>query len=262
MDRGAGRPVAGRLPGADRARTVRLLGVGWDNTVWLVDERWTVRFPRRAAALPLLERELLVLRALAGRLPLPVPEPAHVAGPYGRLPVAVLGRPGRPGGRAGPRRARRRRPGRPRRPGRAVPRRAARSGATVGPARRPEPPRRHGRPGAVGPRDRRARAVELGLLADRARRVRGARRRGAGPRSRDDGGALPRRPAPAPRAGRAGRSAAERRHRLGRRLPGRPGPRPVLRLRRADRGAARRLPGGVRRGGCCRTGATEVRARV
>jgi len=79
------------------AETVTLLGVGWDNTVWLVDGRWTVRFPRRAAALPLLDRELLVLRALAGRLPLPVPEPAHVAGPYDDFPWPSWSAPVVPG---------------------------------------------------------------------------------------------------------------------------------------------------------------------
>lgn len=65
---------------------LRLLGVGWDNTVWLVDGRWTLRLPRRAAAVPLQERELAVLRTLAGRLPLPVPEPMYVAGPSDVFP--------------------------------------------------------------------------------------------------------------------------------------------------------------------------------
>lgn len=91
-------PVAEQEVDRDRASRVleaypevagedmRLLGIGWDNTVWLVDERWTLRLPRRAAALPLQERELSVLRALAGRLPLPVPEPAYVAGPAADFP--------------------------------------------------------------------------------------------------------------------------------------------------------------------------------
>ncbi|WP_206063083.1 phosphotransferase [Nocardioides sp. HDW12B] len=76
---------------------LRLLGVGWDNTVWLVDERWTLRLPRRAAALPLLERELTVLRALAGRLPLPVPEPAYVVGPAADFPWPSWAAPVVPG---------------------------------------------------------------------------------------------------------------------------------------------------------------------
>lgn len=81
---------------ASRER-LRLLGVGWDNTVWLLDERWTVRFPRRTAALPLLDRELLVLRALAGRLPLPVPEPTHVSAPYDDFPWPSWAAPVVPG---------------------------------------------------------------------------------------------------------------------------------------------------------------------
>jgi aminoglycoside phosphotransferase (APT) family kinase protein len=58
--------------------TLRLLGEGWDNTVWLVDERWAFRFPRRAIAIPALRREMAVLGELAPRLPLRVPEPVFV----------------------------------------------------------------------------------------------------------------------------------------------------------------------------------------
>src|SRR5215211_7022164 len=31
-------------------RTIKLLGQGWDNTVWRVDDEWTFRFPRRSYA--------------------------------------------------------------------------------------------------------------------------------------------------------------------------------------------------------------------
>jgi aminoglycoside phosphotransferase (APT) family kinase protein len=74
--------------GADRARrligaqfpqvdtgSLRLLGEGWDNTVWLAGGRWAFRFPRRTAALPGFERELAVLPRLAPLLPLAVPRP-------------------------------------------------------------------------------------------------------------------------------------------------------------------------------------------
>jgi aminoglycoside phosphotransferase (APT) family kinase protein len=50
------------------------LSEGWDNTVLRVGE-WIARFPRRAMALPGFGRELAVLPRIAGRLPLPVPEP-------------------------------------------------------------------------------------------------------------------------------------------------------------------------------------------
>jgi aminoglycoside phosphotransferase (APT) family kinase protein len=58
---------------------LRLLGVGWDNTVWQVGDGRVARFPRRAGALPLLDRELAVLPTLALHLPLPVPVPERLA---------------------------------------------------------------------------------------------------------------------------------------------------------------------------------------
>ena len=58
--------------------SLQLLGVGWDNTAWLVDDRWVFRFPRRAVAIPGFERELGALPQLAPRLPLPIPDPVFV----------------------------------------------------------------------------------------------------------------------------------------------------------------------------------------
>jgi aminoglycoside phosphotransferase (APT) family kinase protein len=57
-----------------RGVPVVALSEGWDNTVFRVGE-WIARFPRRAMALPGFGRELAVLPRVAGRLPLPVPEP-------------------------------------------------------------------------------------------------------------------------------------------------------------------------------------------
>ena len=57
------------------------LAEGWDNSVWLVDERYAFRFPRRAVAIPGLEREIAALPKLAPQLPLPVPVPAFVGEP-------------------------------------------------------------------------------------------------------------------------------------------------------------------------------------
>jgi aminoglycoside phosphotransferase (APT) family kinase protein len=67
------------------------LATGWDNTVYLVDDRWLFRFPRRAVALPGLGRELAVLPRLAPRLPLPVPVPELAGQPSPRYPWPFWG---------------------------------------------------------------------------------------------------------------------------------------------------------------------------
>ena len=64
---------------------------GWDNVVWLVDERWAFRFPQRAMGVPGLKRELRVLPHLAGRLPLPIPNPVFVGSPDHAYPWPFFG---------------------------------------------------------------------------------------------------------------------------------------------------------------------------
>ncbi|MEP6640392.1 MAG: phosphotransferase [Gaiellales bacterium] len=71
--------------------SLRLLGEGWDNTVWLVDERWVFRFPRREIVIPGFERELAVLPWLADRLPLAVPAPVFHGRPAGGFPWPFSG---------------------------------------------------------------------------------------------------------------------------------------------------------------------------
>jgi aminoglycoside phosphotransferase (APT) family kinase protein len=70
-------------------RALRLLGVGWDNTVWLADERWAFRFPRRELAVPGVYREIAVLDELA--LPLPIPTPRFVGVPSDEFPWPWFG---------------------------------------------------------------------------------------------------------------------------------------------------------------------------
>ena len=73
------------------ATSARLLGEGWDNSVWVVEEEWAFRFPRRAIAIPGVERELAVLPRLAPLLPVPIPSPIRRTTER-PLPVAVLRR--------------------------------------------------------------------------------------------------------------------------------------------------------------------------
>lgn len=54
---------------------LKLLGAGWDNTAFLVNDLWVFRFPRRQIAVALLETERRLLPQIAARLPLPVPFP-------------------------------------------------------------------------------------------------------------------------------------------------------------------------------------------
>lgn len=75
------------------ASSVRQLGVGWDNAVWAVEERWAFRFPRRGVAIPGVERELAVLPLLAPLLPAPIPVPAFVGAPSDRFAWPFFGAP-------------------------------------------------------------------------------------------------------------------------------------------------------------------------
>ena len=56
---------------------IRLLGSGWDNTVYAVGEEWVFRFPRKEVIVPFLETEIDVLPDLAPLLPVPIPVPQH-----------------------------------------------------------------------------------------------------------------------------------------------------------------------------------------
>jgi aminoglycoside phosphotransferase (APT) family kinase protein len=58
-------------------KRLQLLGMGWDNTVYLVDETWVFRFPRREIAVPGIQREIAVLRQLTD-LPLAIPTPRFI----------------------------------------------------------------------------------------------------------------------------------------------------------------------------------------
>lgn len=56
----------------------RILAAGWDNTVVLFDDNWVFRFPRRAIALPGIEREIDWLPWIADQVELPVPVPMFI----------------------------------------------------------------------------------------------------------------------------------------------------------------------------------------
>jgi aminoglycoside phosphotransferase (APT) family kinase protein len=91
IDEALARAVVGeQFPELD-ASSARLLGEGWDNAVWLVEETWAFRFPRRAIAVPLVARELAVLSRVAVFLSIDVPVPRFVGTPSERFPRPFFG---------------------------------------------------------------------------------------------------------------------------------------------------------------------------
>jgi aminoglycoside phosphotransferase (APT) family kinase protein len=93
--------LARRLIGAQfpelELRSLRLLGQGWDTTVWLVDEAWAFRFPRREVVIPGLVNEIAHLPRLASLLPLPIPTPRYVGEPSPEFAWPFYGAPFLPG---------------------------------------------------------------------------------------------------------------------------------------------------------------------
>jgi len=79
------------------AESLRPLGYGWDYTIWVVDERYAVRFPRRQVVVAGTEREIAVLPKLAPLLPAPIPAPLFVGRPTAEYPWPFLGSPLLPG---------------------------------------------------------------------------------------------------------------------------------------------------------------------
>ena len=93
----ARRLIADQFPEVEQ-RSFRLLGEGWDNTVWLVDEEWVFRFPRREMVISGLLNEIRFLPQLAPRLPLAIPVPTLVGEPSGDFRWPFYGAPFLPGG--------------------------------------------------------------------------------------------------------------------------------------------------------------------
>lgn len=82
--------VRGQFP-TIAARSVQLVGSGWDYTVFRVDDDWAFRFPRRRVVLEPMARELAVLPGLAPLLPLAVPVPVHLGRPGDGFPWPFYG---------------------------------------------------------------------------------------------------------------------------------------------------------------------------
>jgi aminoglycoside phosphotransferase (APT) family kinase protein len=92
----ARRLIATQFPGLE-LRSLGLLGQGWDMTVWLVDDEWVFRFPRREYVIPGLLTEIAELPRLSSLLPLPVPVPTLLGEPSPEYLWPFYGAPFLPG---------------------------------------------------------------------------------------------------------------------------------------------------------------------
>jgi aminoglycoside phosphotransferase (APT) family kinase protein len=90
VDEGLARPLLSQFPEV-HAETLRPLAYGWDYTVWVVDERYAFRFPRREVVVPGAEREIAVVPKLAPQLPAPVPAALFVGAPTDEYPWPFFG---------------------------------------------------------------------------------------------------------------------------------------------------------------------------
>jgi aminoglycoside phosphotransferase (APT) family kinase protein len=61
--------------------SIRLADAGWDNAMFRLGDRWSVRLPRRKAAAQLIENEQTWLPLLADQLPIPIPAPYRLGNP-------------------------------------------------------------------------------------------------------------------------------------------------------------------------------------
>ncbi len=93
LDEALARQLIARHFPALAALALRLLGVGWDNTAYLVGADTVFRFPRRQSAAALLSREARILPLLAPHLPVPIPTPRFVGTPTPTFPYPFVGYP-------------------------------------------------------------------------------------------------------------------------------------------------------------------------
>lgn len=71
--------------------SVELLGSGWDNTVFRINDQFVFRFPRRDVAVELIQTEIQCLPVIAGRLAVAIPVPLYGGRPSAAYPWPFAG---------------------------------------------------------------------------------------------------------------------------------------------------------------------------
>jgi aminoglycoside phosphotransferase (APT) family kinase protein len=87
---GARALIRAQFPRVDSSKVVAI-GFGYDNTAFLVGDAFVFRFPRRAIAVALMEREMAVLPKIAPLVPIAIPVPIFHGRPDGTYPWPFAG---------------------------------------------------------------------------------------------------------------------------------------------------------------------------
>jgi aminoglycoside phosphotransferase (APT) family kinase protein len=82
--------IVRQFPGLEPVH-IEMIGVGWDNVAFRVNERWVFRFPRRKLGTDLIVNESRILPLLAPALPLPIPAPRFFGRAEGDYPYDFAG---------------------------------------------------------------------------------------------------------------------------------------------------------------------------
>src|ERR1700722_16468186 len=72
-------------------KTIQCIGEGWDNKVYLVNEKIIFRFPRRKIGVELIERENCLLKNLQLMFSLDIPNPQYIGHPSKHYPYPFHG---------------------------------------------------------------------------------------------------------------------------------------------------------------------------
>lgn len=84
------RLIADQFPDSSQ-HAVELLGIGWDNELYSVDDQWVFRFPRRAECVPWLTREIQIMAIVSEEFGAMVPRFERLGQPSMSFPYPFVG---------------------------------------------------------------------------------------------------------------------------------------------------------------------------
>lgn len=83
--------ISNQFPQLNPIESIRCIGQGWDNKVFLLNDSWIFRFPHRQIAAELIEQENRVLSCLQDSITLAIPNPDYQGKPDTLFPYSFHG---------------------------------------------------------------------------------------------------------------------------------------------------------------------------